>query len=329
VKPFIKAGLIASGLLALFSLCVSVYLVRNLLQKVPSNETQNTPVHHFSLYIPNTRNTFFSEIVTGARRAAVDCNAALSVHTLDQAGTGLGMAAWISADGIAVYPDIDDSVTKDKLEQLRKKSIPVVLVNHNIQASQPWPFIGTNNYDFGKKVGSFIHTWRTAGIHLAVIYSDKNPSMYAERELVEMGIRVAVNDHALTSASGYRTDISLRAAEQVVYRLIRTQGDLNTIIFTDTNDTLAGTQALIDLNLVGRIQIVGFGSDPAILDYIKKGVISGTLVVNPQNIGYQAIISLAELCKSGYTSNSVDTGISLVTAENLGSYESKEKKDRS
>ena len=328
MKPYIKAGLVASGILALFSLCVSVYLVRNLLQKVPPSETQNTPVHHFSLYIPNTRNAFFSDIVIGARRASVDCNAALSVHTLDQSGTGLSMASWIGADGIAVCPDIDDSVTKNRLEELRKKSIPVVLVNHNIQANQPWPFIGTNNYDFGKKVGSFIHTWRTEGINLAVIYSDKNPSMYAERELVEMGIRVAVNDHTLISASGYRTDISLRAAEQVVYRLIRTQAGLNTIIFTDANDTLAGTQALIDLNFVGRIQIVGFGSDPEILDYIRKGVISGTLVVNPQNIGYQAILSLAELCKSGYTSNSVDTGISLVTAENLESYESKEKKDR-
>jgi len=318
-----------SGILALFSLCVSVYLVRNLLQKVPSNETQKIPALHFSLYIPNTRNAYFSEIVIGARHAAVDCNAALSVHTLDQAGTGLSMASWIGADGIAVCPDIDDSVTKNRLEGLRKKSIPVVLVNHNIQASQPWPFIGTNNYDFGKKVGSFIRTWHAEGIHLAVIYSDKNPSMYAERELVEMGIRVAVNDKTLTSASGYRTDISLRAAEQVVYRLIRSQVDLSTIIFTDTNDTLAGTQALIDLNLVGRIQIIGFGDDPAILDYIKKGVISGTLVVNPQNIGYQAIFSLVELCKSGYTSNSVDTGITLVTAENLVSYESKEKKDRS
>jgi len=329
VKPFIKAGLIVSGILALFSLCISVSLVRNLLQKVPSNETQNIPIHHFSLYIPNARNAYFSEIVTGARRAAVACNAALSVHTLDQAGTGLSMAEWIGADGIAVCPDIDDAITKDKLEQLRKKTIPVVLVNHNIQASQPWPFIGTNNYDFGKKIGLFIRTWRNTGIHLAVIYSDKNPSMYAERELVEMGIRVAVNDKNLTSTSGYRTDISLRAAEQVVYRLIRSQDDINTIIFTDANDTLAGTQALIDLNLVGRVQIVGFGSDPAILDYISKGVISGTLVVNPQNIGYQAIISLTELCKSGYTSNSVDTGITLVTKENLGAYESKEKKDRS
>ena len=40
--------------------------------------------------------------------------------------------------------------------------------------------------------------------------------------------------------------------------------DLSGVIFTDEHDTVAGCQALIDLNLVGRISIVGAGSQKAI-----------------------------------------------------------------
>lgn len=328
MKPYIKVGLFVTGAFAILAFLMSVSLVRNLLQKVPLNETESAPSYHFSLYIPDAKNAYFSDIVAGARRAASDYRAALSVHTIEKNGVGLRMASWIGADGIAVCPGLDDDVVKEKLERLRADGIPLVLVNHNIPATQPWPFIGTNNFDLGKKVGSLILGEYSSGVHLAVIYSDKTPAMYAERELVEMGIRAASGEKLLGSVTTLKTDSNPRAAEQVVYQLARSQDNLTLIVFTDTEDTLAGTQALVDLNLVGRIGIVGFGADPAILAFIKKGIISGTLIVNPELIGYQAISSLAELCDSGYTSNSVDTGIDLVTRANLDYFMALGKRDR-
>jgi predicted ABC-type sugar transport system permease subunit len=33
------------------------------------------------------------------------------------------------------------------------------------------------------------------------------------------------------------------------------------IVFTDANDTLAAAQTLVDMNLVGRLQVIGSGDD--------------------------------------------------------------------
>jgi len=88
---------------------------------------------------------------------------------------------------------------------------------------------------------------------------------------------------------------------------------INTIVFTDPEDTIAAAQTLVDLNLVGQIQIIGFGSDPGVTENLRKGIISASVVINSERIGYQAVYSLAALRTTGYTSASIDTGIEIIT----------------
>lgn len=315
MKPYIKVGLIIAVILAVLSFAMSVSLVRDLLREVPLDSGSESLKYHFALYIPSNQTSFFGGISAGAQKAARENNAALTVHPIDVQGTELRMASYTGVDGIVVCPNLDDAVTLQKLEKLRADSIPLVLINHNIQADQPWPFIGTNNFDLGKKAGALVNLTGVPEVHLAVVYSEKNPAIFAERELVEMGISGVLGAKLDSPITSQKTDMNPRDAEKIVYQLVRSRPALTTIVFTDNNDTIAGTQALIDLNLVGRVQIIGFGSDAQIDEYIQKGIISASLVVNPELIGYQAVESLVELCASGYTSTSVDTGIDILTRE--------------
>lgn len=320
MKNRIRYGLIIAGILALVSFAMSAYLMSSLLDTPQTDAQSERAIHHFSLYLPKNRNSYFQDIMEGARRAAREYGAGLSIHTLDSDGVALHMAAHSGADGIVVCPDIDDEIVFKKLIRLSEHAIPVVLVNHNIPADQPWAFVGTNNFDFGKKAGALLLREDLSAINLAVVYSEKSPAIFAERELVEMGILSALGRTLSTPVLGQKTDMNPRDAEKIVYNIVRNRPEINTLVFTDLNDTLAGTQALIDLNQVGRIQIIGFGSDPAILDFIQKGIIQGTLVVNPYLMGMQAVKALVELQTSGYTSTTVDTGIDVIHANNLYSW---------
>lgn len=328
MKNRIRIGLVFTGLLALLSFCMSVYLMSGLLIKPPADTPSDRVVRHFSLYLPQNRNSYFTDIMEGAQKEAKESGAVLSVHILDPEGTALHLASYIGVDGVLVCPDLDDEIVFEKLMRLSSLSIPVVLVNHNIQADQPWAFVGTNNFDFGKKAGALIKDGEAEDTHLAVIYSDKSPAIYAERELVEMGIYNALGRTLSSPILGQKTDMNPRDAEKVVYNIVRNRPEIDTLIFTDLNDTLAGTQALIDLNQVGRVQVIGFGIDPAIMDFIEKGIISGTLVVNPFQMGVQAVRSLAELESSGYTSTTVDTGIDVIHRNNLFSWKFSRGEDR-
>jgi hypothetical protein len=41
------------------------------------------------------------------------------------------------------------------------------------------------------------------------------------------------------------------------------------------------------------------------------------VVSNPDRIGYEAVMSLAALRNTGYTSTSIDTGIEIIGADNV------------
>jgi ribose transport system substrate-binding protein len=306
-----RAALTLSGVLAAGALATSAALLFGMSVRAPATETAAAR-YHFAIFLPEDRTSFSVALVAGARLAAAEAGAALTVHAADAAGTELDMAGYLGLDGAVVCPNLDDALTLKQLEKLRAGGLKLVLVSHNLPADQPWPFIGTNHFALGKKAGGLVEG---DARRLAVVYSAKAPAIYAERELVEMGISGVLGNRLAAPIDSLRTDLNPRDGERAVHQLLRDRPDLTTLVFTDAEDTLAGAQAVIDLNLVGKVQVIGFGADPAIAEYVQKGIVSASLVVDPERLGFQAVRSLIELCDSGYTSTSVDIGITVLARE--------------
>ena len=286
----------------------------------PQGDRDSPRNYHFTLYLPDNRNSFFTGIIRGAEQAAVELNAAVSVHSIEPAKYELEMASYTGVDGAVVCPYLDDVQARRQLDKLSSQQIPLVIINHNVPNDQPWPFIGTNNFEVGRRIGAAAraaHDGSGRSLRMALVYSDKEPGIYGERELVEMGITAALEGRLGAPLMGFRTNLNPLDAEELLYRLFRTNPDINTVVFTDSNDTIAAAQTLIDMNLVGRVQVIGFGADPPIKDSIRKGIITASIVIEPERIGYEAIRSLSALRTTGYTSNSIDTGIEILDQDNL------------
>ncbi|GHV92285.1 hypothetical protein AGMMS50268_27880 [Spirochaetia bacterium] len=324
MKRLFRLVIIIFSILSLGAFLLSFSMVRNLYIRYSAEG--NAPLnYHFSLYLPDNRNSFFTGIIRGAERAAAEANAAISIHSIDPGKNELEMAAYTGVDGVIVCPYLEDALARRQLDKLGQ--IPVVIINHNVPNDRPWPFIGANNFDMGRRLGTETGRISDGPIGLALVYSDKSPGIYGERELVEMGIAATLGDRLETPILEFRTNLNPLDAEALLYRLFRAnpaaassaapRADINTIIFTDANDTLAAAQTIIDMNLVGRVQVIGFGDDPGILENIRKGVIAATVVTNPDRIGYEAVRSLLALRDTGYTSTSIDTGIEIIDRLNI------------
>jgi ribose transport system substrate-binding protein len=328
MKNLLRAGIICFGLLSLAAFLISFSQAHSLYIR-PRQDAGLS--YHFSIYLPDNRNSFFTGIIAGAEQAAADFNAAISVHSIDPSGNELEMALYTGIDGAVVCPYLEDSIARRQLDRLGSMQIPTVIINHNIPNDKPWPFIGTNNFDVGRRLGQAAGSIIEGPVRLAVVYSDKAPGIYGERELVEMGITAALGNRLAAPIAELRTNLNPLDAEALLSRLFlgpaeytdRTRRernsppDFNIIIFTDSNDTIAAAQTLIDMNLVGRVQVIGFGGDPAVQENIRKGVIACSLVINGERIGYEAVRSLAALRETGYTSTSIDTGIEIIRPESL------------
>ncbi|MCX7655301.1 MAG: substrate-binding domain-containing protein [Treponemataceae bacterium] len=310
MKRLLILSLLVFGILSLVTLSFSISLVLGLGLKTSPADSQS-PRYHFSIYLPDTDNSFFNAIKKGMERGATKYHVALSYHSIHPGKFELQYASYTGVDGIIVCPYLDDTFAKAQIEKISNRAIPVVLINHMITPDQPWPYVGPNTFDMGRKVGSRLRTVEGPLIP-AIVYSEKSPGIYVDRELLEMGLTLAVGNRLSHPVYRLYTTTNPLDAERIVYRLSREHPSVNILIFTDGQDTIAATQALIDMNLVGKVRIIGFGEEETILDFIQKGVIEATIVINPEKIGYEAIRSLYELKSGGYTSTSVDTGIELI-----------------
>ena len=322
MKRLVYLGLLLAGLLSGVSLLVSLYRSWRLYLLAP--KTESTLVYHFSLYIPDNRNSFFLGIIRGVEQAAEELDSAVSIHSIDPAKNELEIAAFTGVDGVIVCPYLDDAVARHQLEKLRDYQIPAVLINHNLPSEQPWSFIGINNFDMGRRIGLILQEDSAEKITLGVVYSDKAPGIYAERELVEMGISASLGGQLSGPIISYRTNLNPLDAEALLVKIFRSPGirsgnsamadgqAVNTIVFTDPEDTIAASQTLVDLNLVGQIRIIGFGADPGVMESLEKEIVSASVVIDSERIGYEAVHSLAALRITGYTSASIDTGIEII-----------------
>ena len=322
MKKLLFLGLIFVGILSLTAFLISLY--RSLRLYILAPEEGSTLIYHFSLYLPDNRNSFFQGIIRGAELAAAELESAISIHSIDPAKNELEIAAFTGVDGVIICPYLDDALARRQLEKLRDYQIPAALINHNLPSEQPFPFIGVNTFDMGQRIGLILQEDLSEKITLAVVYSDKAPGIYAERELVEMGIFASLGGKLSGPIMRYRTNLNPLDAEALLVDIFRRPGNnagdsviaggqaINTIVFTDPEDTIAAAQTLVDLNLVGRIQIIGFGADPGVTENLRKGIIIASVVINSERIGYEAVYSLAALRATGYTSTSIDTGMDII-----------------
>jgi ribose transport system substrate-binding protein len=82
-------------------------------------------------------------------------------------------------------------------------------------------------------------------------------------------------------------------------------------------DTLGAAQALIDLNKVGEVSLIGLADSPETRDYVKNGVIAAALVRDPAAAGRKCVETLLELDRNRNASAFVDTGIGVLTARGM------------
>jgi ribose transport system substrate-binding protein len=118
-------------------------------------------------------------------------------------------------------------------------------------------------------------------------------------------------------------DTDLQSAEKAVTDLLAAQGDaVNGIVTTAYNPAVAATKGVESTGL--PIKVIAIDDDAIILDAIRAGTISGTVVQNPWGQGYVGSYVLSAL-QTGYcTMNEpgliVDSGSFLVTTDNVETY---------
>jgi ribose transport system substrate-binding protein len=314
MKRIPRILLVVVFLVFAFALTRSVMTMASLTQAVATRTGAGEPrTYHVAVFLPEQDTLFFEELRNGVVAVADDYDVAISFHPIGPDAPEFRLARYTGIDGAIIYPYLPEREIRQQLELLEDSGIPVVLVEQDVADDWPWTFVGTNNFELGRRIGSRLAGRNDHG-RIVVVYSDKSPAVAAEKELIELGMTTVMGDRLAVPITRRQTALNPLDAEALTYQLLRSSSPspVTALVFTDTDDTLAALQAIINLNLVGEVQVIGFGITDAIMDYLDRGVLDATIAVNPQRIGIESVRVLAELLETGNAPGYVDTGVEVI-----------------
>jgi len=278
-------------------------------------DTKKELKYHYAFFLPAADHSFFSKVREGAVEAAKSMDCAITFHSIDSDPISFEMARFSGFDGFGLYLYQKDEKKLKILSELIKEGLPVVQIENEVIQSPDSFFIGTNNFNVGKDIGQLAKSTQLDTMKITLVYSKKNPGLKSDKNLIEMGIKSVLGGR-LSELRTEETSLNPLDAEMLVYKLLKSDPAIDIIVLTDPNDTLVTVQAIIDMNLVGMVKIIGFGDQETIKSYIDKGVLLGSIVRNPYRIGYSTVLALKELSMNGYTSAYVDTGVTILSGRN-------------
>lgn len=331
MKGFIRTLITVFTIAFAGSIIVSLYYVRHIGEEFNQAEflqkKQTIPRYHFSIIIDNLETPFWQAFRKGVQQAVdefnvvVEINGVNGIEEMEKSLQYLDIAVASKVDGIITYVLQKDAYIP-YINAAKKEKIPVITVESDAQGSLRDCFVGTNDFELGKRAGEMMAEAADGKAQIAIILQSYVNDIYdATSNLKIEGFKDAINAYEDMEVVTIKTSSKgIFSAEDITQDIITNHPEIDAIFCTSSKDTIGTTQVIIDFNRVGDITIIGYDDLPNILDYIEKGVIYGTVVRDPRTIGYESIRTMVKILEGEYISSSITTDVDVVTKDNINQY---------
>ncbi len=225
-------------------------------------------------------------------------------------------------DGIAVAPIHKDALVPI-IERAQRESIPVAIFDSGIGTENYVSYVATNNLQGGAVAADRLAA-KLGGKGKIAILAVKAGSVSTEQR--EQGFADTIKQKypgieivAFQYGDGDRVRSLDRATD-----MLTAHPELNGFFASNESSTVGVVQALKQKGLAGKVVLVGFDSSPNLIDDLKGGAIDSLVLQNPFKIGYESVKAIVAKLNGQTPPRVIDTGVALLTKENLDTPEMKQ-----
>jgi ribose transport system substrate-binding protein len=286
--------------------------------------SENTELH-LQVIVQNTDEYFWTLFKEGAKAAEEEFGVYVefvnvSKRNTDELKEAVEMGVNAGVDGIALQA-ADSELTQQIVEAAKNRGLSVLTYENDNFIIPNTPKVGTNSYSLGCVAGDMAVKASYGVTNVAVIINNAgNESDEQYKNMIVQGILDSFSIFgAIDIADIYTINTDLFEAEKIATSIVEA-GKVNMIICIDERSTPGVAQILVDNNKVGDIKLIGYGVMPQTLDYIKRGVIYGTVCPNAYEIGYTAVKQLAQNLHGEQISDYISTELYTIDADNVDKY---------
>jgi len=227
--------------------------------------------------------------------------------------------------GIVLAPLDSRALVRPVANAVRAK-IPVVIFDSDLNADTYVSFVATDNYKgggmAGKEMGRLLGG---KGNVILLRYAVGSASTEARENGFLDAIRTNFPGIKLISIDQYAgptRETSYQAAQNLLSRFGR---EVDGVFCPNENSTIGMTKALRDIGRAGgKVKMLGFDAGSQSVADMKSGDVQGLVVQNPVLMGYKGVMTMVEHLQGKKVEKRIDTGVVLVTKENMEKPEVKE-----
>lgn len=221
--------------------------------------------------------------------------------------------------GIVLAP-LDSSALRRPVEEAASAGIPTVIFDSALATpNRTVSYVSTDNGRGGRLAGQRMGELLGGKGTVLMLRYQEGSAATEERERGFLDqLRTAFPGVTVVSSDQYAgatRDTAKRASEN----LLNQYGDRLDGIFTSNESATGGMLlALQDIGKAGRVTFVGFDYSSSFIEPLKKGELHGFVAQHPVNMGYLSVKTMVEHLQGKAVSPVIDTGVVLVTADNVG-----------
>lgn len=206
------------------------------------------------------------------------------------------------------------------LQKADAAGIPVITIDSNINSDLPKSFVATNSVAAAEKAADVLAELLGGEGEVAMIPFVPGATTNIEREKGFLDIGLPKYPGLELVAKQYsQTEVARAVA--VTEDILTAHPNLKGIFAANESGTVGCAQALRSRGLAGKIKVVGFDASPNEIEALKDGTIDALIVQNPYKMGYLGVKSAIDVLNGKEVPKQIDTGVYVVTRENLDSEE--------
>lgn len=209
----------------------------------------------------------------------------------------------------------DENALASVVAQAAEANIPVIMIDSGVKSDLPKALVATDNVEGA----------RMAARHMASLLGGKGevgllpfvPGA-ATSELRERGFKEGLQefpDMPLVVTNYSQSDVGI--GMNVTSDMITAHPNLAGIFAANEPGAIGAAQALRAAGKVGQVKLIGFDATGEQLKALREGVIQALIVQNPFKMGYEGVKSAVAALRGETIPAVIDTGVTVVTLENI------------
>lgn len=219
--------------------------------------------------------------------------------------------------GIVLAP-LDSTALAAPVASAASANIPTIVIDSGLKSDKIVSYIATDNFKGGQLGGEHLAKLLGGKGNVILLRYQVGSASTEERESGFLEAMKKFPDIKLISADQY-AGATRESAYQAAQNLLNRHGrDVNGVFAPCEPVTIGLAKALRDIGRAGgAVKLVGFDAGTQAVEGLQKGDVQGLIVQSPVNMGYLGVMTMVEHLQGRKIEKVVDTGVKLVTAENM------------